>query len=168
MHLFIDGSADPRSRIGYGCYLFIEGVYPEDKSEDYIRKNLKFKKFFPTTSTRLEMQTLLWALTEIKNRVESGIEFIIVYSDSQNIIQLPKRKTQLQLREFKTKSGDTNLNLAGLYQDIFKMLQKYQCKFVKLAGHSKKEGKNRIEKVFMQVDRAARKALRNDLNTRRE
>jgi ribonuclease HI len=168
MHLFTDGSADPKTRIGYGCYLCIPDAYLETITGEKIDKALRLRKFFPTSSTHLEVETLLWALTETAGRIENRIEMITVYSDSQTIINLPERRSQLQLRKFKTKTGNKDLTLAKLYQDIFKMLEKLQYKFVKLAGHSKKGDKNRIEQIFMQVDRSARKALRQEVQAVRK
>ncbi len=165
MHLFIDGSADPQSKIGYGCFLLIDDVSLEGKNEDFVRKHLRLKKFYPTTSTKLEMQALIWALREAKTIMKDHIENlgVTIYSDSQNIFQLQNRKSRLQSRRFKSKSGNKDLNLAEIYQDIFEILANFKCKFKKLKGHSKKREKSGVERVFAQVDRAARKALRNDL-----
>ncbi len=61
--LFTDGSINPQSKIGYGAYLAVAEI---DLSHESLKKHVKIKRFEDTSSTKLELQTLLWALEDIK------------------------------------------------------------------------------------------------------
>ena len=77
--LFTDGSLNTRSNIGYGAYLAVSEF---GLLLDSLKMRVKVKRFEHTSSTKLELQTLLWALSDIK--VLAGK--VIVYTDSQNIM----------------------------------------------------------------------------------
>ncbi len=64
LKLFTDASVNPQSKIGYGAYL---AVPPELFPFESLKMRVKVKKFNQTSSTKLELQTLLWALTSIQN-----------------------------------------------------------------------------------------------------
>ncbi len=61
--LFTDGSVNTQSKIGYGAYL---AVFDRGLSLESLKKNIKVKQFEHTSSTKLELQTLLWALSDIQ------------------------------------------------------------------------------------------------------
>ena len=73
--LFTDGSVNIKTNIGYGAYLMVE-------NKDDVSALVKVKQFEDTSSTKLELQTLLWALEEVKGLGRK----IIIYTYSQNII----------------------------------------------------------------------------------
>ena len=54
--LFTDGSLNTQSNIGYGAYLT---VFDRELSLDALKKCIKVKRFEHTSSTKLELQTLL-------------------------------------------------------------------------------------------------------------
>lgn len=60
--LFVDGSVNNQLKIGCGAYLLID---ENDVLEISIANLIKIKTFESTSSTKLELQTLLWALNEI-------------------------------------------------------------------------------------------------------
>ena len=60
--LFTDGSVNTQSKIGYGAYL---AVSESGLSLDSLRECVKVMRFEHTSSTKLELQTLLWALGDI-------------------------------------------------------------------------------------------------------
>ncbi len=91
--LFTDSSVNPQKKIGFGAYLILDD---ENKSLEDLKEHIKIKKFEDTSSTKLELQTLLWALDEIINK-DNIIE---VYTDCQNIIGLENRKEKLEKRHF--------------------------------------------------------------------
>ena len=62
IYLFTDGSVNPQSGIGFGAYLLLEDIKTSSfKAEDKI----KIKKFENTSSTKLELETFLWALNDL-------------------------------------------------------------------------------------------------------
>jgi len=152
--LFTDGSVNTHSKIGYGAYL---AVSERGLSLDSLRPRVKVRRFEHTSSTKLELQTLLWALGDIqglRNRV-------IVYTDSQNIMGLPGRRDRLEQNDYRSRKNKRLKNYA-LYQEFYRMTDQLDCEFVKVRGHQVSNQKDDIERVFTLVDRASRNALRGD------
>ncbi len=152
--LFTDGSVNTHSKIGYGAYL---AVSERGLSVDSLRRRVKVRRFEHTSSTKLELQTLLWALGDIQalgNRV-------IVYTDSQNIMGLQERRDRLEQNNYRSKKNKRLENYA-LYQEFYRMTDQLDCEFVKVRGHQVSNQKDDFERVFTLVDRASRNALRGD------
>lgn len=147
LSLFIDGSVDPKSKIGFGAYLAVSDIHV---SLDFLKTMVRIQKFEPTSSTRLELQTLLWALSDI-NTAERRL---IIYTDSQNIMGLMGRRQRVL--------QNPNLNNFDLYQEFFRKIDKLDCHFIKVSGHLVSGKKNEIDKLFTLVDRATRSNLRRD------
>ena len=94
--LFTDGSANTQSNFGYGAYLAV----PESGfSFDSLRMRVKVRRFEHTSSTKLELQTLLWALNDIQ---ALGVK-MIVYTDSQNIMGLQGRRDRFERNDYRLK-----------------------------------------------------------------
>ncbi|QKF77089.1 ribonuclease HI [Arcobacter defluvii] len=153
--LFTDSSVNPQEKIGFGSFLIIED---ENLSFENLRKTIKTKKFENTSSTKLELQTLLWALDEIKNK-NSLIE---IYTDCQNIINLKDRREKLEKNEYKS-SKDKLINNHELYKLFFEKSDKLDLVFIKVKGHKKNSLKDEIDTIFNLVDKASRNALRNQI-----
>jgi ribonuclease HI len=152
--LFTDGSVNPHSNIGYGAYLAV----PEaEHSLDSLRTRVKVKKFEQTSSTQLELQTLLWALGDIP---ASGHR-VIAYTDSQNIIGLPGRRERFERNGYWSKKNKRLTNYK-LYQEFYRLTDPLDCTFVKVHGHKVSNQKDGIDRLFTLVDRASRNALRQE------
>jgi ribonuclease HI len=153
LFLFTDSSVDPKSGIGVGAYLLIS----EDQFESItLKEKIQIQTFQNTSSTKLELETLLWAL-ENKNLHNYKIT---VYTDCQNIIGLQNRQEKLEIKEY-TNNKDKLINNHLLYKQFYKSIDSLDCRFVKVKGHSKNSTKDLIDKIFMLVDRSCRKALRD-------
>ena len=152
--LFTDGSLNPKSKIGYGAYLAVSG---NSLSLDTLRTLVKVKRFENTSSTKLELQTLLWAL----NNIEVLGKKIILYSDSQNIIGLPGRKERFERNNYSSKNNKLIKNYK-LYQEFYKLTEKLDIELFKVRGHQVSKQKDNIDRLFTIVDRASRNALRGD------
>ena len=63
LRLFTDGSVNPKSKVGYGAYLAVLLEIPYSKA---FKADVKVKKFEQTSSAKLEIQTLIWALISIQ------------------------------------------------------------------------------------------------------
>jgi len=153
LKLFTDASLNPQSKIGYGAYLSIP---PEPLSFESLKMRVKVKRFDQTSSTKLELQTLLWALTSIQSLGKK----VVVYTDSQNIIGLPGRRFRLEQNNYRSKKNKY-INNYKLYQAFFQLLDQLNCEFIKIKGHKVSHQKDELDKLFTIVDRASRKALRN-------
>ena len=153
--LFIDGSVHTQSKHGYGAYL---AVTETDLSSSNVRDRVKVRRFEHTSSTRLELQTLLWALGEIP----ASVSILTVYTDCQNIMGLFARRERFERNNY-TSGKNRRLNNADLYQEFFRMTDSIHCTFVKVRGHQVSHAKDSIDKLFTMVDRACRSALRDDM-----
>lgn len=149
--LYIDGSVDTKSKTGFGAYLLIDATAP---NTDY-QNGIEVKQFDFTSSTKLELQNILWALSQIGASGGS----LVVYTDSQNLVQLPVRRSALEESNFKSKKG-SQLRNHELYREFFKGMDRLDCRLVKVKGHKRNSEKDANDKIFTFVDRAARKALR--------
>lgn len=155
--LFCDGSCNPQEKIGYGAYILIG-----DDNFDLISLKSRsiFKKFENTSSSKLEIETLLWALNDID--IKDCI--IEVYTDCQNIIGLENRREKLEKNNFQTSSGKLIGNYE-LYKEFFEKLDKLNLSFIKVKGHKKTSLKDELDAIFNLVDKASRKALRENMLT---
>lgn len=149
MQLFTDGSVHPQSKVGYGAYLIAEA----DADPAGLKDKIQVRRFENTSSTRLELETLIWALQQLRP------DEIEIYSDSQNIIGLPGRRIRLEQRQY-CSTGGIPLKNAVLYQEFFRITDQFNCTFIKVKGHRKTKEKSRIDQLFTLVDRASRSALR--------
>jgi ribonuclease HI len=152
--LLTDGSLNTRSNIGYGAYLALS---EHGLSLDTLRKRVKVKRFEHTSSTKLELQTLLWALSDTQ---VSGRK-LIAYTDSQNIVGLPGRRDRMEQNDYRSKENKPLKNYA-LYQEFYRLTDQLNCQFIKVDGHQASNQKDAIDKLFALVDKASRNALRRD------
>jgi ribonuclease HI len=151
--LFTDGSVDVKTKIGFGAYLIVHNL---EKSLDSLKNLVKVQRFENTSSTKLELQILLWALQTI----DAENCKVKVYTDSQNIIGLPERHERFEKNDYHNKKGKLIKN-HQLYKDFFLQTNPIDIEFIKVRGHSKIAQKDNIDKIFTTVDRASRRALRN-------
>ncbi|WP_428026777.1 ribonuclease HI [Arcobacter sp.] len=152
IELFCDGSVNPKSKIGFGAYF----IY----NESLDTQNIHLKKFENTSSTKLELEVLLWALDD--KHINS--QDMIIYTDCQNILGLKNRKEKLEKNFYKSSTGKEIKN-QELYKAFFEICDKYNCKFIKVKGHKSSNEKDGIDRLFNLVDKASRKALREELNS---
>lgn len=158
LFLFADGSVNTKLNFGYGAFLAVSDTEkPAGDREQLVR----LKRFEDTSSTKLELQTLLWALSEL-------IEFegkIIFYTDSQNILGLPGRRERLEKNNYYSKQNQKITNWE-LYQQFFRLIDELDCEFIKIKGHKRTAVKDNIDKLFTLVDRASRNAVRSENGTK--
>jgi ribonuclease HI len=150
--LFTDGSVNTKSKIGYGAYLIVTDF---NISIENLKPLVKVKRFEPTTSTKLELQTLLWALNDITTESKK----IIAYTDSQNILGLQNRRAGFERNNYLSRQKRLLKN-HELYKQFFKITDTRNCQFTKVPGHMVSRNKSDIDKIFTLVDRASRNALR--------
>ena len=154
--LFTDSSVNPQEKIGFGSFLLLNN--DETKAFEDLKKDIKLKRFENTSSTKLELQTLLWALDEIEDK-----NIIIeIYTDCQNIIGLENRRDKLEKNHFYSTSGKL-MNNHELYKKFYEKLDKLNLTFIKVKGHKKNSLKDEIDNIFNLVDRVSRNALRENI-----
>ncbi len=149
--LFTDGSVNTKLKIGYGAFLSIN---EEQCSPPLFEPKIRLKQFQDTSSTKLELQVLLWALAEVE------AEKITVYTDSQNIIGLNGRRSRLEGNDYYSKNGKQIKNHA-LYREFYELLDIKNVILKQVKGHQSSRKKAPVDEVFSLVDRASRRALRH-------
>lgn len=157
--LFTDGSVDSKTKTGFGAYLAVSNV--DYQSDDLIEK-VKTKRFENTSSTTLELQTLLWAVDEVMS-ASIEITSLIIYTDSQNVLGLQARRSGLEHKDYYANNGK-RLKNAGAYQNFYAMMDRYNVNIIKVDGHKPRHAKNDIDKIFALVDKASRLSLRRFLS----
>jgi len=152
-YLFIDGSVNPQLKIGFGAYLLTntDCIYSTIKKD-----NIKTQKFEDTSSTKLELQILLFALNNIALQEYN----LTIYTDCQNILTLNSRRDTFEKNNYLTKTNKVIKNSIE-YKEFFKLIDLCKCNFVKLKGHKKKSTKDNIDQIFSLVDKTARVKLRD-------
>ena len=152
--LFTDGSVNPKLNFGYGAYL---AVSENEIRKDDLTQHVMLKRFDETTSVKLELQTMLWALNEVRNFNGK----INVYTDSQNILGLPGRRERLEKNDFYSKQNKRITNWE-LYRDFYLLTDKLNIEIKKVSGHKRTSSKDDIDRLFTFVDRASRNAVRRE------
>lgn len=157
LHVFTDGSVNSKLKVGYGVYLVVSDL---EQQINTLQNAVKVKRFEKTSSTKLELQTVLWALGEIA-LIEGRDVAISIYTDCQNIITLPNRRARLEESNYFS-SKNKRLNNYELYQEFYQLISSLNCEFIKVIGHQESRKKDGIHRLFGLVDRASRKALREE------
>ncbi|SMF38616.1 Ribonuclease HI [Alteromonadaceae bacterium Bs31] len=162
MILFTDGSVHAASGIGYGACLWVEDC---SAPIDTVKSEVQLKQFRHTSSSRLELQALLWALGDWLENHAGEQAFIECYTDSQTIVALPQRRAKLEANNFCSNKG-VLLSNADLYQQFYALMdniahKNIPCKLIKIAGHQAQKNKTPLDHLFTLVDKAARNAVRN-------
>ena len=154
LFLFTDGSVNTKSDIGFGAYLLVS---ENEMFSDGLVSKVKLKRFEQTSSTKIEIQTFLWALSEV-GKIEGKI---ILYTDSQNILGLAGRRERLEKSDFYSKQNRRISNWE-LYQDFYRLTDELNIEVKKVSGHKKTSTKDNIDRLFTLVDRATRNAVRGE------
>ena len=158
LNIFTDGSVNTQLKFGYGACLVVSDL---DTPIELLKDTVKVKRFEHTSSTKLELQTLLWALNETIASANGNDISLTLYTDSQNIIGLPRRRARLEQNNYFS-SKNKRLNNYELYQEFYRLTDKLNCQFIKVIGHQASRKKDGVDKLFGLVDQASRRALRDN------
>ena len=151
MYLFTDCSVSSKFGLGVCAYLSVQDLGTPAES---ISERIRFNTFEGVTSTELELRTLLWALEECRGTARKAT----IFTDSQNIVGLPKRRDRLEKSNFQNGSGD-RLKLADLYEEFFQRADDYAFDVYKIKGHTRKSERSDSEQLFSFLDRSVRREL---------
>lgn len=160
--LFADVSICPGPRLGVGAYIALPASSLETscavRRKPEIAEQITIRRLeCISSSTKLELQTLLWAIREIRPKLQGGLT---IYSDSQCIAGLLKRKARLIAGKFLSKKTGQELSNAPLYRAFYKLHDDLGFQVVKVKGHSAPQGRDAAHRIFSCVDKKARKALK--------
>ena len=125
MMLFTDASVNPQTGIGYGSFVAVDKI---EESLNDIAKRVRTRRFDSTSSTRLELETVLWALNEIRPAQ------VDAYTDSQNIESLLKRRARIEKNNYCSKS-ERPYKHRHLYKEFFKWKDRINFRVIKVSRH---------------------------------
>jgi ribonuclease HI len=158
--LFTDGSVNPPRRIGVGVALLVPADWLDRKVDDFaaaeVASHCHMKRFAETSSTQLELDTVLWALNEIA----PGEGSLTLCTDSQCVVGLPARRQRLEAAEFVSGGSDAELRHADRYREFFRRQDARAFTLMKLTGHADFRYQDAAQRIFHFVDREARRQLK--------
>ena len=164
--LFTDVSLNPGRRLGVGACLLVPAHFLNSAPDTIERANvsvrLRFERFAETSSTRLEVQTVLWALENYRaeiNRSDSGK--LLIYTDSQCVVGLPGRRAGLEANDFVAGRSGRPLKNADLYHAFYAAQDQTGFELIKIKGHSRAGSHNSLQRIFSYVDQEVRRALKH-------
>jgi len=152
--LFTDGSVNTQTKNGCGAALLIRSD-SHTHTFNELRDRIKVQEFTETSSTKIELQTLLWALADAPESCAP----LTVYTDSQNILGLTDRRAGFEAQNYCSKKGHPRRH-AALYQTFFQMADDRGFKLVKVKGHKSVAQRDAIDRLFNLVDKASRAACK--------
>lgn len=162
--LFTDVSINPQRRSGVGAYLLVPASYvelaPHDIDRAAVSAAIRFKRFTDTSSTKLEVQTVLWALENFRAEAEcSAPARLRVFTDSQCVVGLRARRAGLEANNFRSRRSGLLLANTALYRAFFQACDELGVEVIKVAGHSRACTRDTVQQIFSYVDKEVRRAL---------
>ncbi len=158
--LFTDGSLDPRQRLGIGAALLVPMDYLAGEAKRIEAKDVATRvqshRFEDTSSTKLEVETVLWALTKFGQEDE----LMTLFTDSQCLAGLAARRSRLEASGYLSGRTGRPINHATLYRDYFRLADRLKFRVQKVSGHSDYRYQDTVHRVFHYVDREARRRLK--------
>jgi len=163
--LFVDVSLNPLLRLGVGGYLVVPTslleVSPHNIKGSEVANRLAVRQFEGTSSSKLEVQTVLWALENYritqKNATPGKLK---IYSDSQCVAGLAGRRPDLEAKNFLSKTTKLLLKNAALYRRFYELQDELGFEVVKVAGHGRSCSHDAAQRIFSFVDKGVRTALK--------
>jgi ribonuclease HI len=163
--LFTDVSLDPRRKLGVGAYLIVPASFmevpPHSIERSAVAGRLVVKRFEDTSSTMLEVQTVLYALEDFRNELKVAAPVKLqIYSDSQCVAGLLGRRKGLEAGRFISKGKNREITNASLYREFYEFHDVLGFKVIKVAGHTRSCSHDTVHHIFSCVDREVRQALK--------
>lgn len=162
--LFTDVSVNPQRKLGIGGYLLIPVTFLENEPHEIERgalsAQLKIKRFTDTSSTKLELQTVLWALEDLRDELAGPAPGTLqVFTDSQCVTGLLGRRKHLTENDYISKRSRQPLPHALLYRELYAAYDRLNFQLNKVTGHSPSCTHDTARRIFSYVDREVRKEL---------
>ena len=167
--LFTDVSLNPLLKLGVGCYLlvpysFLE-VSPQNIERTKVAEHLILRRFEASSSAELEVRTALWAFEDCRDGLKaSGPLKLRLYTDSQCIASLLKRRAGLEANRFLSRKINLLLKNASLYRTFYEFHDELGFEVTKVKGHTRSCSRDTVHSIFSLIDREARKALKLWIN----
>jgi hypothetical protein len=169
-------------------YSFLE-VSPQNIERTKVAEHLFLRRFEAASSAELEVRTALWAFEDCRDKwiasdithgPESGLfdsgsirlaggslqlkasspPKLRLYTDSQCIAGLHKRRVRLETNSFLSSKTNLLLKNASLYRRFYEFHDELGFEVTKVRGHTRSCSRDTVDSIFSFIDREARKALK--------
>jgi ribonuclease HI len=145
-----DGSANPKYRIGaWASYIITD---KEEKILHGTREN--------TTQHVMELEAAIKSLEYLQFASKNVLK-VEIYTDSEYVLNLIKRKDKLIANNFRSKKGKETKN-SHLIRQFYEYLRGFDVRLKKVEGHTKK-GISEITDYHREVDKLSRKLVRQEI-----
>lgn len=167
--IFTDGSADPGKKVGVGAFLILPystvTTSPGNLNKNDLISKVWVNRFNQTSSSRLEVETVIWTLQHIKELFTNidGIKFTL-FTDSQTVTSLLSRRERLERNNYIAKGSGKELKNSDLYKIFYELHDELNIDIQKVRGHTRSKNLNSVQFIFAIVDQQVRKALKEWLN----
>lgn len=116
-----------------------------------------------TTHNRMEMMAVIKAIEFVNSTIAEKDHRLVVYSDSQYVVNIRQRMEKLKVNNFLTKKGIPIQNVALVKRLIF-YIENYNIEFKKVKAHQKEQESPNYNR---EADKIVRRMLREKVNSRR-
>ncbi|HQF09445.1 MAG TPA: hypothetical protein PLM53_13590 [Spirochaetota bacterium] len=163
--LFTDASVNSQLKRGVGGYLFLPAALleagPDSIDKADIIGRLVLRRCTGAGSTQMEIRTIVWALEDYQKATGSRHWELSVYTDSQCVADLSRRRSGLENKNYISKKTKTEIKNASLYRKLYSLYDELNMNVIKVEGHSRVASHDTVHRIFSIVDREVRKALRS-------
>lgn len=142
--------------IGYGVF----NSTSQHNSMTLSELDLTILEIKETNNIRTELISAIIALKSNKNTGK-----VVLYTDCQNIINLPSRREKLEKTNFISQSKNRPLANTDLYLEFYKIYDLLQPELFWIKGHAPLHGADSLQRNFSFLDKAVRKKLREIIST---
>lgn len=104
----------------------------------------------------MELQAVIEGLSASIDR--KNYDRIEVYTDSEYIVNLPGRRSQLEKKGFRTRRGEPVKN-SPMIRRLYELLDRYPVELIKVESHAR-AGQDEITDYNRRVDKKSRELLR--------
>lgn len=158
-------SLDPKRKLGVGAYLVVPASFvevpPHSIERSAVTERLVVRRFEDTSSTKLEVQTVLYALEDFQNELKGdGPVKLQIYSDSQCVAGLLARRQRLEAGRFISRGKNHQITNASLYRKFYEFHDSLGFEIIKVSGHARSFSHDTVHRIFSCVDREVRQELK--------
>ncbi len=163
--LFTDVSLDPQRKSGVGGYLILPAsvleMPPQDIEGSQWTDKVVLRRFEETSSTQMEVRTILWALEEYRGEIGiTGEGTLQIYSDSQCVTGLLSRRSRLEENSFLSGKTGRPLKNAAFYRAFYRLYDELHFEVIKVRGHSPSHSHDTFRRIFSVVDKTVRRVMK--------
>jgi ribonuclease HI len=149
IEIYTDGSCNPKHKIGAWAVIILH-----NKTKLVLQGTEN-----ETTHNRMEILAVINSIEYVIKEFPD-LPSIIIYTDSQYVARIPRRKIKLVSKKFTTNSGNLIQNI-DLVEKLIQILGSYNIEFIKVKAHQKA---SELINYNREVDKLCRKLVRQQIN----